>query len=167
MFRSPIRRRRSSHSIALAFVGLAVLGLAKLFGLTGPGETVSGNGDKSVSTAYERTFTFCPSGSGACVVDGDTFHLDGMKVRIADIDTPELSPPRCDYERQLGEKAKARLRDLLNAGPFTLQSDRRDVDKYGRKLRTVHQPDGTSIGLILVREGLARQWDGARHPWCT
>lgn len=101
------------------------------------------------------------------MVDGDTFRLDGMKIRIADIDTPELSPSRCDYEQELGERAKARLRDLLNAGPFTLRTADRDEDKYGRKLRTVHNADGSSIGLILIDEGLAREWDGARHPWCS
>lgn len=167
MSRFPIRRRRSSRSVALVFVGLAVFGLAKFLGLVEPGQTMGSAGPKLASEAYERSFTFCPSSSGACVIDGDTFHLDGMKVRIADIDTPELSPPRCDYERELGERAKARLRDLLNAGPFILQAADRDEDKYGRKLRSVHRPDGTSVGLILVREGLARRWDGARHPWCS
>lgn len=167
MFRFPTRRRRKSRSIVFAFAGLAAFGLAKLLGVSGPGGVMENTSGQSASMAYERTFTFCPSGSGACVVDGDTFHLDGMKVRIADIDTPELSPPRCEYERQLGEKAKARLRELLNASPFTLRLDGRDEDKYGRKLRTVHRADGKSIGAVLVDEGLARIWDGSRHPWCS
>ncbi len=34
-----------------------------------------------------------------CVVDGDMFWFKGEKIRIADIDTPELSPPRCEAER--------------------------------------------------------------------
>ncbi|WP_306623965.1 MULTISPECIES: hypothetical protein [Agrobacterium] len=29
----------------------------------------------------------------ACVVDGDTLWIDGTKVRIADIDAPEISDP--------------------------------------------------------------------------
>ncbi|MCM5558471.1 thermonuclease family protein [Pleomorphomonas sp. JP5] len=119
------------------------------------------------STVYERSFSYCSKISRTCVVDGDTIWLDGTKIRIADIDTPELSPPRCAYERELGERAKARLRDLLNVGPFTLRKADRDEDRYGRKLRTVHRADGRSIGLILVDEGLAREWDGARHPWCS
>ncbi|WP_425414043.1 thermonuclease family protein [Pleomorphomonas oryzae] len=102
----------------------------------------------------------------ACVVDGDTFWIDDFKVRISDIDTPELSPPRCEYERQLGLKAKARLRELLNSGRVTLEHVDRDEDRYGRKLRTVRNEQGESIGAILVSEGVARQWDGARHPWC-
>jgi endonuclease YncB( thermonuclease family) len=113
------------------------------------------------------TFPFCGEGRRiTCVVDGDTFWLSRVKIRIADIDTPELSPPRCEAERIKGEAAKSRLRDLLNAGPFSLVAGWRDEDRYGRKLRSVTR-NGRSIGEILVAEGLARRWDGARHPWCN
>jgi endonuclease YncB( thermonuclease family) len=113
------------------------------------------------------TFPFCGDGHRVpCVVDGDTFWLSRVKIRIADIDTPELSPPRCEAERIKGEVAKSRLRELLNAGPFSLTAGWRDEDRYGRKLRTVTR-DGRSIGEILVAEGLAHRWDGARHPWCN
>jgi len=119
------------------------------------------------SDVQAATFGACDAGAGInCVVDGDTFWLGGTKIRIADIDTPELSPPRCDYEKQLGLKAKDRLQTLLNAGPFTLASIDRDEDKYGRKLRVV-QRDGVSIGDTLINEGLARPWIGHRDPWCT
>lgn len=112
------------------------------------------------------TFTLCGSGRRVdCVVDGDTFWFRGVKFRIADIDTPELSPPRCEAERVKGEAAKRRLLALLEAGPFSMTVAGRDEDRYGRKLRTVHR-DGTSIGEVLVREGLARRWDGARRSWC-
>lgn len=100
-----------------------------------------------------------------CVVDGDTFWFRGEKIRIADIDTPELSPPRCEAERMKGEAAKASLLALLNAGTFSLSTGLRDEDKYGRKLRTVTRA-GRSLGDALVDEGLARRWDGARHGWC-
>jgi endonuclease YncB( thermonuclease family) len=100
-----------------------------------------------------------------CVVDGDKFWLDGVKIRVADIDAPELTPPRCEAERARGESAKYRLQELLNAGAFSLLSGVKDEDRYGRKLRTVTR-NGRSIGDVLVSEGLARRWDGARHPWC-
>ena len=100
-----------------------------------------------------------------CVVDGDTFWFQGDKIRIGDIDTPELSPPRCEAERIKGEAAKARLLALLNTGKFSLSAGLRDEDKYGRKLRTVTRA-GRSLGDALIDEGLARRWDGARHGWC-
>ncbi len=100
-----------------------------------------------------------------CIVDGDTFWLSGEKFPVSDIDTPELSPPRCEAERVKGEAAKRRLQELLNAGPFSMVAGWRDEDQYGRKLRMVTR-DGRSIGEVLVGEGLARRWVGSRRSWC-
>ena len=101
-----------------------------------------------------------------CVVDGDTIWLNGTKIRIADIDTPEVSEPRCGAERQLGMEAPYRLRELLNEGPFSVSPiGARDEDQYGRKLRVLNR-NGQSIGDMLVAEGLARTWTGRREPWC-
>lgn len=118
------------------------------------------------SDRFAATFTLCGGGAhDTCVVDGDTFRLHGLRIRIADIDTPELGPPRCDYERRLGEAARHRLLELLNAGPFGLEGIDRDEDRWGRKLRVVVR-GGRSLGGTLVAEGLARRWDGARRGWC-
>lgn len=112
------------------------------------------------------SFSICGSARRFdCVVDGDTFWLGRQKIRIADIDAPELTPPRCAHERELGEAAKHRLRALLNAGPFSLVAGSRDEDPFGRKLRTVVRA-GRSIGERMVAEGLVRRWDGGRRSWC-
>lgn len=112
-------------------------------------------------------FTLCPHGGGMnCVVDGDTIWLDGTKIRVADIDAPETHPPHCPQEAQLGQAATLRLQALLNAGPITLRAIKRDTDRYGRKLRLLMR-DGQSLGMALVREGLARPYQGGpRQPWC-
>lgn len=99
------------------------------------------------------------------MVDGDTFWLGRQKIRIADIDAPELTPPRCAHEGELGVAAKHRLRALLNAGPFSLVAGSRDEDPFGRKLRTVLRA-GRSIGERMVAEGLVRRWGGGRRSWC-
>lgn len=101
-----------------------------------------------------------------CVVDGDTFWHRGAKIRIADINTPETSRPGCAFEAKLGARAALRLTQLLNAGPFTLEQQGRDVDRYGRQLRTVTR-SGQSLGAVLVAEGLAESWTGRRRDWCT
>ncbi len=101
-----------------------------------------------------------------CVVDGDTFWHAGAKIRIADINTPETSRPGCAEEARLGARATARLTQLLNAGPFTLDQQGRDVDRYGRRLRIVTR-GGTSLGAVLVAEGLAEAWTGSRRDWCA
>jgi endonuclease YncB( thermonuclease family) len=99
-----------------------------------------------------------------CVIDGDTFYLGRQSIRIADIDAPEVSPPRCIYEADLGQRATTRLYALLNAGPIEIRGDKND--RYGRQLRTVYR-DGRSLGSVLVSEGLARKWTGRREPWCS
>lgn len=118
--------------------------------------------------ATARQFGKCHSGGGTnCVVDGDTFWMDGEKIRIADIDTPETHPSRCAEEKRLGNAATNRLQALLNAGAFELTSIDRDTDRYGRKLRIVER-NGRSLGDVLVSEGLARPYGGGpRAGWCA
>ncbi len=113
------------------------------------------------------TFPICGEGPGGnCVIDGDTFVLNGKAIRVADIDTPESGDPKCRREAMLAEKATRRLQQLLNAGPLELRAISRDQDIYGRQLRTVHR-DGRSIGDALIAEGLARRWTGAKKSWCA
>ena len=111
-------------------------------------------------------FSICGSGQRiTCVVDGDTFWFRGEKIRIADIDTPELSPPRCQRERERGLAAKQRLLDILNSGPVSFKVAARNEDRFGRKLRIVYR-DRHSVGDMLVAKGLARKWQGSRRSWC-
>jgi micrococcal nuclease len=112
-------------------------------------------------------FTLCRQGSrDNCVIDGDTIHYHGVKVRLADIDAPETYEPKCSSELALGQRATDRFLELINAGPFeVVAAGERDMDGYGRKLRLIER-DGHSLGAILVSEGLARRWDGARRSWC-
>lgn len=101
------------------------------------------------------------------VIDGDTFIYAGERIRIADIDTPEVHG-RCPDETALAARATRRLRSLLAQGPFELHPlpSGRDRDRYGRQLRIVAR-DGRSLGDVLVAEGLARTWSGRREPWCV
>ena len=112
------------------------------------------------------SFGFCYVGGGHyCVVDGDTLYLEGVKIRIADIDAPETHEPKCASEKELGDRATQRLIRLVNSGEVTLSTIGRDEDGYGRKLRIV-MVDGVSVGDTLVGEGLARWYEGGRRPWC-
>ena len=96
-----------------------------------------------------------------CVHDGDTFWWQGEKIRIADIDTPELNG-KCAAERQLAIKARGRLVQLLRNGGFRIE--RNGKDRYGRTLARLRTAKGT-IGEQLVSEGLAKRW-GNRSSWC-
>lgn len=106
--------------------------------------------------------SLCAAGPRShCVHDGDTFWHEGEKIRIADIDTPELNG-RCDYERKLAVKARNRLLDILQAR-YSIR--RQGQDRYGRTLAIV-TVNGRSVGDMLVSEGLARTWSGRREEWC-
>jgi len=123
--------------------------------------------DASLAAGSARTtFGFCHTGGGAnCVVDGDTIWIEGVKVRVADIDAPETHDYHCAQEKGLGDQATQRLIQLVNSGSVSLQPIDRDEDIYGRKLRIV-MVNGTSVGETLVSEGLARYYEGGRKPGC-
>ena len=113
------------------------------------------------------SFALCAEGPRTtCVVDGDTFWLNGEKVRIADINAPETHSAGCPAEQALGDRATRRLITLLNAGPFDLATEGRATDRYGRSLRVVRR-GGRSLGGQLVSEGLAEPWRGRRSDWCV
>lgn len=159
------RRRRARLGIepALAFVAVIALGWVAIE--TGhvdiPGLTQS-----TPAEAVAARFSLCAGSGGTCVIDGDTIRVEGQSIRIADIDTPEVRNYACAAEKALGDRATARMLQLVNAGDFTMTLyDHRDEDRYGRKLRVLSR-DGQSLGMVLVAEGLARPWDGARRSWC-
>ena len=123
--------------------------------------------DAASNVGKEQVYSLCRSAAQRfCVVDGDTFWHAGVKIRIADIDTPEISEPRCRSEEALGHRAKERLLALVNEGPFEIvRSGGRDEDVFGRKLRVLIR-GGRSLSTILVEEGLARHWTERRESWC-
>lgn len=147
--------------LAFAFVPLAAG--AGLLLVPDKGEAQGGSAEP-----HAADFAVCRgSARVTCVVDGDTIWYRGTKIRIADIDTPEVTRPACSEERARGEAATERLRELLNAGRFgmAVPPDGRRQDRYGRELRILTR-GGTSLGEVLVREGLAARWGGAKAHWC-
>lgn len=154
------RRRKPSN-------GPVALATAAIIGVAGGLASLSMLDRAVAKDEISRTFTLCHIGGGTnCVVDGDTIWLDGEKIRVADIDTPETHGPKCQAEGELGAKATRRLHALVNAGPFSISPiGNRDTDRFGRKLRVLTR-DGQSLGDVLVSEGLARTWTGRREQWC-
>jgi endonuclease YncB( thermonuclease family) len=121
---------------------------------------------KSLSDDEVMSGRFRHRAATNCVVDGDTIWYGGAKIRLASIDAPELHDYKCASELALGERSKRRLLELINAGPFeVVKSGSRDIDKYGRKLRDIKR-NGTSLGDVLIAEGLAARWGGQHHAWC-
>ena len=109
-----------------------------------------------------------PAGAQQAVVvrhtDGDTLWLRGIgtgplpggvatKVRLLEIDTPEVHPsPEC-----YGTEAADRTAQLLPIGAqVRVEADREQRDRYGRVLLYVWTSGGASVEEVLLREGYAR-----------
>ncbi|GAA4049191.1 thermonuclease family protein [Parerythrobacter jejuensis] len=152
----------------ILLVALPLAAFTAVFLLGGPPSSLAVPAARVAPDREVATFPICGRGPRiTCVVDGDTIWYRGDKIRIADIDTPEVSKPGCAREARLGSKATRRLQAMLNADAFTLapNPDGRDRDKYGRLLRVVTR-DGASVGDRLVSEGLAERWGGPTVAWC-
>lgn len=119
-----------------------------------------------IAAATAGPIALCGKGPRShCVVDGDTLWLGGEKIRVADVEAPEISNPACPAERERGVRARAMLIEWVNEGPFeAVRAGARDRDRYDRLLRILTR-DGRSFGEKLVDEGLARPWTGKRRPW--
>jgi endonuclease YncB( thermonuclease family) len=103
--------------------------------------------------------------AGACrAVDGDTLDCAGRRVRLANIDAPELRG-RCPAETQMAERAKlAAMIAVANASVRVTPDGGKD--RYGRLLARV-AIDGEDLGETLIAQGLARAYaGGARRGWC-
>jgi len=92
------------------------------------------------------------------VIDGDTFVLNAVqvwpgvaaineKVRVRDVDTPELSEP-------LGKEAKQFTEQWLATAAFDLKVCRRD--SFGRVLGEVTRSGSLSLSESLKKAGLAK-----------
>ena len=88
------------------------------------------------------------------IIDGDTIHLKGEKIRFSGIDTPELKQT-CIKNNQVikcGIKAKELLVKII--GNKKINCVREGKDQYNRTLAECFVND-ISLSRFLVREGYA------------
>jgi micrococcal nuclease len=161
---NPARRRSESSTVTPANWLLATLFVGTIcvteFGLPVPASW------RPHSAPVSASFDYCKWGGGTnCVVDGDTFYLNGEKVRIAGIDAPETHDYRCESELALGNQATEKLHALLNSGAVTMTSIDRNRDVYGRLLRNV-AVNGEDVGEAMIASGVAREYGSGRQTWC-
>lgn len=111
-------------------------------------------------------FEMCGRVRHTCVVDGDTIWLDGVNLRLKSFDTPEPYEQICGgrAEVALARRASARLRELLNSNPFSVETFGRDGT--GKRILATISIGGRDVGDILIAEGLARTWPDGDEWWC-
>ncbi|MEP6983368.1 MAG: thermonuclease family protein [Sphingomicrobium sp.] len=104
------------------------------------------------------------SGQHIYVIDGDTFDLNGTRIRVAGIDAPETHPANCAEEARLGIAATRKLAELLRGRPLWISGLK--TDRYGRSVGTVRAA-GQDVADAMIGAGLARNYDGKqRQSWC-
>lgn len=109
-------------------------------------------------------------------VDGDTIKCDGVNMRImgagkpfvSGVDTPELRG-KCQAEKDLARMAKRRTAELLKTPGLSVEfSGERDSTRTKRPLVWLRLPQGGTVGEVLMREGLAKEWlPGKKNNWCS
>lgn len=131
-----LSRRARDIGVAVAFLALTALIVARVSGDSG--ETITGS---------------------ARAADGDTLTLDGHRIRLVGIDTPEMAQicTRDGADWRCGIAARSRLAELLRAGPITCRTQ--GTDKYNRWLARCETTEG-DLGERMVREGLAVAYGG-------
>ena len=126
----------------------------------------------AADVAWERRAGSAEAASGGTtvegqhiyVIDGDTFDLNGTRIRVAGIDAPETHPARCPQEAQLGEAATQKLAELLRGRPLWVSGIK--VDRWGRSVAVV-RVNGEDVADAMIGSGLARNYDGKpRQVWC-
>ena len=95
----------------------------------------------------------------ARAADGDTLTLDGHRIRLMGMDSPEMMQAcrRDGAEWRCGIAARSRLAELLRAAPITCKAEGRD--KYERWLARC-EAGGEDLGARMVRDGLAVAYGG-------
>jgi endonuclease YncB( thermonuclease family) len=114
------------------------------------------------------------------VVDGDTIRVAAETFRLLGFDAPETYRAQCPSERQLGNRATFRLRQLVAGGGLDLErvacacrtgTEGTPSCNYGRSCGIL-RARGQDVGAVLIAEGLARAFVCGRtscpkrEPWC-
>ena len=102
--------------------------------------------------------------------DGDTCYvmLNGAntKIRLLELDTPEISKPKCEAELELGLKARDYLNNLIdNAATIEFKTDYEE-DYFGRILSYLII-DGEDVSAKIVKNSLGVVYDrNNKTDWC-
>lgn len=97
------------------------------------------------------------------VVDGDTYDMEvdlgfgirfQARFRLRDVDTPETWRPKSDAEREHGERATARVKELIEGKEVTIYSHKLGI--YGRYSADVYLTGGINLADLLREEGLEK-----------
>ena len=108
---------------------------------------------------------------GQYCYDGDTCYvmIDGnkAKIRLLELDTPEISKPKCEAELELGLEARDYLNNLIiNASSVEIKTDY-EKDYFGRTLAHLII-DGEDASAKIISSNLGVVYErGNKKDWCS
>jgi micrococcal nuclease len=106
------------------------------------------------------------SSTSPYVVDGDTLAFGRERVRIANLDAPDVGiHARCALEQRRGEGAKSYAQGLIRNASLIEIVHRNGLDRFGRTLARV-QVDGRDFAGLMIAAGYGRPWRGRSSDWC-
>jgi endonuclease YncB( thermonuclease family) len=92
----------------------------------------------------------------AWVVDGDTIHVAGLRIRLLGIDAPESAQTCTDSDGKAWFCGRAATHELIkHLAGRRLRCQSVGHDRYRRALAVCALPDGSDLNAWLVREGWA------------
>ena len=103
--------------------------------------------------------------------DGDTCYVtvDGKKnkIRLLELDTPEISKPKCEIERELGLRARDYLNGLI-ARASTIEFKTDYVEDYYGRILSYLIIDGEDVSTKIVNNKLGVVYDRYnKKDWCS
>jgi micrococcal nuclease len=111
-------------------------------------ETILASASTVVSSNQSNAIEL--AGSVTKVVDGDTLDINGIRIRLALVDTPEIGQPGYD-------RAKDFVKSLClgKKGELDVDNGQRRGDRYGREVGVVYC-DGVNVNDKLMSNKMAK-----------
>jgi endonuclease YncB( thermonuclease family) len=172
---------KKKPSSSLYFSGLIAVCVFIGFAAVQVSSKLSGEPRVTIPT---KSVAHAPTSILVHVIDGHTISLgDGRpNVRLVGFYAPETgSRARCETERQKGEAAHRRLRELVSNGRPDFQqvacscppgTERTNACNFGRRCGTL-RVNGVGVGSTLIGEALAVRFvcsatgcPALPRPWC-
>jgi endonuclease YncB( thermonuclease family) len=149
---APARRAKASSKSTRATlpIGFAALAVAVLVFTFPDWSRWAGFDDAAIAASSGAALVGIPS-----VTDADTIKIDGIRVRLAGIDAPEMKQPcqRADGTAyRCGENATAALEAHIGRRSVECRGD--ELDRYGRTLAVCYL-GAEDLNAWLVAEGWA------------
>ena len=109
--------------------------------------------------------------NGQYCYDGDTCYVmidsNEAKIRLLELDTPEISKPKCEAELELGLEARDYLNNLIiNASSVEIKT-KYEKDYFGRTLAHLII-DGEDASAKIISNNLGVIYErGNKKDWCS